>query len=222
MTFVGFSYTVWGIGYPIGAAVHSAGGQTQRKLTKMAETTETKRKSVCTKLFVSKDGSESRSATPSWSELRFSFANGNTHVVEREDHNADVRRCLEGFGISEKYGNSYAGAKGDADAAEEMFLSMQEQLKAGTWVERAEGVGPRPSLIADAIIAALMESNQKVDNARANAIREKVKDKAVREGALKDPVIKKHFELAKIKRAQERLDATTEKAKGQKVTAEGF
>ena len=189
--------------------------------TATTETASTK-KGVCTKVYIAADGTETRSATPSWDRLEFRFTNGNTHAVKRNDHNDEIRVCLEGFGVSEKYGNAYAGAKGDADAAEELFLSMQEQLKGGTWVERAEGLGPRPSLIADAIIAALKESKQKVDDARAAAIREKVKDKAVREGALGDPAIKAHFEAAKAKRAAEKADKAAADAKGVKVTAEGF
>ena len=189
--------------------------------TATTETASTK-KGVCTKVYIAEDGSETRSAIAGWERLEFRFTNGKTHAVNRRDHNDNISACLEGFGVSEKYGNAYAGAKGDADVAEELFLNMQEQLKGGTWVERAEGLGPRPSLIADAIIAALKESKQKVDDTRAAAIREKVKDKAVREGALKDPAIKMHFEAAKAKRAAEKADKAAADAKGAKVTAEGF
>ena len=180
------------------------------------------KKGVCQKVYISVDGAETRSASPTSDRLQFRFTNGNIHEVQIADHNQEIVSCLSWFGISEKYGNAYAGAKGDADAAEEMFLSMQEQLQAGTWVERSEGVGPRPSMIADAIIAALRSSKQKVDETRELQIREKVKDKAVREGALKDPAIKAEYEAAKAARAAERAKKAAEAAKGQKVEVSGF
>lgn len=172
--------------------------------------------SVCKKVYVNEAGEETRSATVESIGLQFRFANGNTHVVQTSDHPGDIMRCLEWFGISEKYGNAYAGSKGDADAAEELFLSMQEQLQSGTWVEKAEA-GPRPSLIADAIIAALNSAGQEVDEKRAASVREKVKDKSTREGALKDPVIKAEYEAIKAKRAAERAKAAAKLAKGKEV-----
>lgn len=172
--------------------------------------------SVCKKVYIDKDEVETRSATAGSVELQFRFANGNSHKVQLADHPAEIVTCLGWFGISEKYGNAYAGAKGDADAAEEAFLSMQEQLRGGTWVEKAE-VGPRPSLIADAIIAALNAAGQKVDEARAGTIREKVKDKPTRDGALKDPVIKAQYEAIKAARAAERAKAAAVLAKGAEI-----
>ena len=191
------------------------------------EATATKKKGVCQKVYVDADGTtETRSATPTSDQLQFRFANGDTHTVKQSDHNAEIKFCLEWFGISEKYGNAYAGAKGNAGDAAESFLSMQEQLKGGTWVERAEGLGPRPTLIADAIVAALIESKQEVDDDRKAAILAKVTDKdtgkAVREGALKDPAIKAQFEKAKAARAAERAAVAAKAAKGLVVTAEGF
>ena len=172
--------------------------------------------SVCKKTYFDKDGEGTRSATADSVELQFNFANGNAHTVKLDDHPDTIKTCLGWFGISEKYGNAYAGAKGDADTAEEAFLSMQEQLQGGTWVEKAE-VGPRPSLIADAIIAALNAAGQTVDDARAASIREKVKDKATRDGALKDPVIKAQYEAIKAARAAERAKAAAKAAKGAEI-----
>jgi len=176
--------------------------------------------SVCKKVYVNKDGEETRSATQYSTALQFRFANGITHVVNYGDHPVNIKTCLSWFGISEKYGNAYAGAKGDADAAEEAFRSMQEQLRGGTWVEKAEA-GPRPSLIADAIIAALNAAGQKVDEKREAAVREKVKDKATREGALNDPVIKAEYEAIKAKRAAERAKDAAALAKGKEIAVSG-
>lgn len=182
---------------------------------------ENKKSSVCKKVYVDANGEETRSVTPDTVELQFRFENGNTHKRKPSDYPKEIEHCLAFFGVSEKDGNAYAGSKGDPDVAEELFLSMDEQLMGGTWVEKAEA-GPRPSLIADAIIAALVSAGQKVDDTRATAIREKVKDKDTREGALKDPVIKAEYEAIKAKRAAERAKDAAKKAKGVEVTVAGF
>ena len=173
--------------------------------------------SVCKKVYIDDKGVETRSAQFDSKVLQFRFANGNTHEVELPDHPGEILTCLSWFGISEKYGNAYAGAKGDASVAEELFLSMQEQLRGGTWVEKAEA-GPRPSLIADAIIAALTATGQEVNASRAAEIREKVKDKATRDGALKDPVIRGQYEVIKAERATARANAALEAAKGKEIS----
>jgi len=177
--------------------------------------------SVCKKVYVDKDGNETRSATADAVALEFRFANGKTHVVNPDNYPKEIQRCLVFFGTSEKDGNAYAGAKGDPDDAEDKFLSMHEQLMTGIWVEKAEA-GPRPSLIADAIIAALEAAGQKVDTARAEKVREKVKDKDTREGALKDPVIKAEYESIKAKRAAVRAKEAATAAKGATVAVAGF
>ncbi len=188
----------------------------------MADEPTTKKSGVCKKVYVAKDGTETRSATPDAEKLEFRFTNGNVHAVTLADEPKSIDTCLRWFGRSEKYGNAYANAKGSADDAEEMFLSMREQLVAGTWVERAEGLGPRPSLIADAIIAALVNSGETVDDTRAGVIREKVKDKATRDGALKDPAIKAEYESAKATRAAERAKKAAADAKGKTIEVTGF
>ena len=183
-----------------------------------------KKKGVCSKVYVDGEGNETRSATPGAVALEFRFNNAEktVHRVTIKDHNAEIVTCLSWFGISEKYGNSYAGSKGDADDALEKFLSMQEQLVGGTWVEKADGVGPRPSLIGDAIIAALKAKGETVDDSRAASIREKVKDKTTREGALKDPAIKAEFEKAKAERAVARAKKAAEAAANVTIEVEGF
>ena len=180
-----------------------------------------KKETVCKKVYIAADGNETRSAQPDADRIEFRFGNGNTHVVKLAAHPVAIRTCLGWFGISEKYGNAYAGVGGDADDAETKFLSMQEQLMAGTWVEKADA-GPRPSLIADAIIAALVAVGEKVDEGRAATIREKVKDKSTREGALNDPVIKAQYEAIKSARAAERAKDAAKKAKGETMSVGGF
>ena len=180
------------------------------------------RKSVCKKVFVDETGEKTRSATENATGLEFHFSNGNTHTVAVNDHPENIVKCLTLFGISEKYGNAYAGAKGDSDVAEELFLSMQEQLTAGTWVSKADGVGPRPSMVADAIIAAILATGDEVDEDRKAAIVDKVKDKDIRKAALKDPSIAAEYDAIRAKKAAEKAEKSREAANESESVIEGF
>ena len=95
-------------------------------------------------------------------------------------------------------------------------------LKAGEWTERAEGVGPRPSIVADAIAAALVKQGETVDEARMAAIREKVKVKETREGALKNPLIKAMYEQMRLEKAKERVKEAMAAAKDAPKDLAGF
>jgi hypothetical protein len=182
----------------------------------MAEETTSTRGSVCKKVYVNADGTESRSATPDATELHFRFNDGDStvRVVKLGDFPADIETRLAWFGRSEKLGNFYAGAKGDANVALEDFDTGVELLLTGDWSERKEGMGPRPSLVADAIISALEKVGQPVNDDGATKIREMVKDKTTRDGALKDPVIKAEYEAMRAARAAEKAKAAAKAAKG--------
>jgi len=180
-----------------------------------------KKVSICKKVYIGPDGEESRSAKANAVELQFHFTNGNIHSVKLADHPADIVTCLGYFGISEKYGNSYAKSDGSADVAEEKFLAMQEQLTGGVWVTESEA-GDRPSMVCDAICAALETNGEKVDDARRASIREKIKDKDVLAGAKKDASVAAELERIKAERAVARAKEAKAKAKGQTIEVAGF
>ena len=71
-------------------------------------------------------------------------------------------------------------------------------------------------------LAAVENSGETVDDKRTLAIREKVKDKDIRDGALKDPAIKAEYEAAKAKRAAERAKVAAAAAKDQTIAVTGF
>lgn len=162
---------------------------------------KTKRASVAKKSY----GEDGQSAV-------FTFANGHTLAVNLSDIPATIQQRLVLHGLGQKIGDSYAGVKGIVDDAIENAEAIVEMLKAGEWTERAEGVGPRPSMVADAIADALRKQGEAVDETRMAAIREKVKDKATREGALKNPLIKAVYEQMRLVKAQERTDAALKAA----------
>lgn len=154
------------------------------------------------------------------SGVSFTFANGHALTVLLADIPAAIQARLVLHGLSQKVGDSYAGVKGIVDDAIENAESIVEMLKNGEWTERAEGVGPRPSMVADAIAEALRKNGETVDDARMASIREKVKDKATREGALKNPLIKAVYEQMRLVKAQERVEAAAKAAAG--ATPEGL
>ena len=180
---------------------------------------EVKRSAVCKKVFMLADGTESRSAHHNAIGLEFRFANDVTRTIMLDQFPDPIERRLAWFGRSEKFGNAYAGAKGDPDAALESFDTIVELLEGGEWTEARESMGPRPSLVADAIIQAITtQTGAAPDETQVLAIREAVKDKTTREGALKDPVIKAAHEAIKAQRAATRAQEAATAAVGATLT----
>ncbi len=184
-----------------------------------APTTDDKKKkkaSVCKKVFILADGSESSHADTNAVALEFRFTNGHTHTVREDDNPDDINGCFAWMGRSEKYGNGYAGAGGDANAAEELFEVLFERLAGGEWVKTREGGGIRPSMVADAVKAALVEQGETVDEVRYLTIKEKLKTADDRERALANKGIKAHYDRIRqeredariVKRADEATDLT--------------
>ena len=134
----------------------------------------------------------------------------------------NITTSLAWFGRSEKFGNFYAGVKGDADEAVTRFDAGMELLAGGEWVEKGEGVGTAPSLVVEAIVRALQAKGETVDEDRLAGIREKCKDKDVRAGAKKDPAILAHVKAIEAERAQARAEKAQADAEGQTMEATGF
>src|SRR5215471_7785826 len=120
----------------------------------------------CKKTYITNTGERGKSWTIDAVSLEFKFAGGGTYVRSPSDY-PEVLKGLAFFGISEKLGNSYAGAD-TAGEAEESFLSMDEQLKAGDWLAEREA-GERPSMVADAVIAAKRAAGHTFDEEATRA-----------------------------------------------------
>jgi flavin-binding protein dodecin len=147
------------------------------------------------------------------SSVTFTFSNGHSFTAAVSDFSDSIKARLLAHGISQKIGDSYASVKGIVDDAIENAEATYETLKNGEWSDRAEGVGPRPSMVADAIAQTLRDTGETVDEARMLSIREKVKVKETREGALKNPAIKAVYEQMRLEAAKARTQAAIEAAK---------
>ncbi|MFQ5741975.1 MAG: hypothetical protein ACE5HV_00120 [Acidobacteriota bacterium] len=197
------------------------------------ETETKKRSTVCTKVYITPDG-ESRTARPDAIALEFRFHDGPDGAIKTVRRYTlgsdpkDMELCQDWFGRSEKRGNWYAGSKGNAALAVEMYDNGAELLAAGEWSERKEGVGPTPTMVVEAIARALERAGEAVDDERRAAIKAKItsddkeEQKKLRANALANPAVNAEYEAIKAEKAQERADAAAEKAEGEGAALTGF
>jgi len=171
------------------------------------------RESIAKKVYVDAEGGESSHAGPNVVELRFDFSDGTQIGVTKSNVGATCQIASFWHGLAQKLGDTYAG-KTVAEAIEAVETVL-ERLAADDWVKAREGAGARPSLVVDAIIAALVAAGQVVDEARKAGIVEKTKDKADRDAALANPVIKAEYERIKAERAAARASKAAAAAEGQ-------
>ena len=101
-------------------------------------------------------------------------------------------------------------------------MTRRSGLSALAKSSNAGEAGPCPSLIADAIIAALEANGETVDDDRRASIREKIKNKDVLAGAKKDDAVKAQLERIKAERAVARAKDAAKKAKDKTIEVAGF
>jgi len=126
-----------------------------------------------------------------------------------------VRKQAICHGLVQKLGDAAAGESGVA--AYDAVMTVYERLVAGDWTKVREGVGPRPSIVAEAVCRVL-EKAGKVFNRAAKIIEYTGKDsKAKRDGALANAVVKAEFDAIQAERAMERADKSAALAVGASV-----
>ena len=139
------------------------------------------------------------------------FADGHTIEVVAPSLSDEIQANLLLHGLSQKLGDSYAGAADLAEAVEKCE-TIAERLAGGEWVKPREGAGPRPSLVVNAVVAALEAAGQEVDDARRETIKARVAGKEGRERALDNPVIRAEYERMRAESAAARAAAAAAKA----------
>lgn len=172
------------------------------------------RASISEFAYVTKNGESHKQVVPDAVGLVVTFGNGYSDSVALSDLSKDILRCASLQGLAIKLQRSFASAKGDVESAVESFLSVKENLLAGVWATKREGSGPRLSILAEAIEAALIAKGQTVDDARRASIVEKLSDEAKREEAMENPAVKAQYEVIRARRAQERAAAAMKNAEG--------
>lgn len=121
------------------------------------------------KVYIDKDGVESRHASADAIALLFRFANGHEITVKPSEFKPEIVICAALHGLSQKGGDSYAGVK-TVDEAIEKCEALFENLQEGTWINRAEGA-IRTTVLAEALHRAKGDKYATVELA-ATAIKE--------------------------------------------------
>lgn len=176
------------------------------------EAPKAKRTALCEKVYTN-GTDEFRHVKPDVTKLTFKFANGSAHALSLGQFPEAIQLCLAWHGLAQKCGDAYAGDKTVEDA-EQSFLSIVEQLEGGEFTSGREGVGPRPSMVVEAVVAALQAKGEVVDDARRASIAEKLKGADNRKAALANPVIAAQYERIKLAAQQARADEAAKKAEG--------
>lgn len=193
----------------------------------MAETTttttptKTPRKKFCTKVYVDKDGKDSRHANPGVDKLEFRFENGNTVPVDLKTIGKGCAKAAAWHGIAQKIGDSYNKAE-TADEAQETMEAMLERLVSDEWVRAGEGAGPKTGVLVQAIVNAKLAAGDECDEARVALIRAKVATKEGRDGAMANAVIHAEYKKLQAEAAAIRASKAVAAASASKDTLDGF
>ncbi len=191
----------------------------------MADETTKKptRKKFCTKVYVDKDGGESRHANPNVERLELRFTNGNTVTARLKEIGKGCAVASAWHGMAQKIGDSYNKAETPEDA-QESAETMLERLVGDEWVKPGEGAGPKTGVLVQAIVNAIAASEgpDTIDTDRLQAIRDKVSDKDGREGAMANAAILAEYKQLQAESAAKRAADAAKKAKGTTDTLEGF
>ncbi len=123
-----------------------------------------KQEPVCKKTYIDGDGNSyaTMPADPSAIvALSFGFLDdGEAFVYHPEDYSDNMRKAFEFFGASEALGNSYAGVKGDIDAARENLAARNQTILAGFWRSGGGGGGSKmDSILVEAVIATYADAD---------------------------------------------------------------
>lgn len=179
------------------------------------------KQSKCEKRYVTPSDTEGkRSWFDGATALEFRFANDVTEAVNPNDFSDDMKIAFMFFGVSEKLGNAYAGAK-DPDDAYEKFMALKEQIESGNWVSEREGAGPRISLVVKAIVAAKAKAGVETTEEEVAAKYQEL-SKEQRSTILEDKRINAEYQRIRAEQAAERAAKAAAAAGAEPTTGEGF
>lgn len=72
--------------------------------------------------------------------IEFAFKNGESRTIRLDEFSDTIRQNLLVYGLSQKFGDAYASAEGNADTAVALFDGMYEALSNGEWSDRASPI----------------------------------------------------------------------------------
>jgi len=142
--------------------------------------------------------------------VSFEFGDGVKVEVNADELPADIQRTLMLHGLSQKGGDSYAGAKGNYAEAQANLSSVIDSLKQGQWAGARDGEGkPRLGELSAAIARvkgiSLEDATAAVTAANESGDEGQAKIKTWRA----HPKIKAAIAAARAEKAQRELEAAT-------------
>ena len=156
-----------------------------------------------------------------FSGVDFTFSDGtvlSAILANIPDQGDTVHARFACHGLSQKVGDSYAGAAGNVADAIEWAGATIETLERGGWSEAREGGAvDRPTRVVKAVMRLLTELGKEFDEA---ALLEKYKAKEARDKAMARADVKAHYDAIAVEEAQERAAKSKAKA-AEEATAEG-
>lgn len=126
-----------------------------------------KKQSVCKKTYLDGEGNTfaTMPADPSAIvALSFGFLDdGEALVFDPHNYSENMQRAFMFFGASECLGNSYAGVKGDINAARENFEARDATIQGGFWTSRTGGGVKMDSILVEAVVATYADADREKD-----------------------------------------------------------
>jgi hypothetical protein len=151
-----------------------------------------------------------------YSGVDFTFADGTvlSAILANIPNEGDtVHARFACHGLSQKVGDSYAGAAGSVESAIEWAGATIETLEKGDWSEAREGGAvDRPSRVLKAVMRLLSELGKAFDEA---ALSEKYKAKEARDKAMARADVKAHYDAITVEEAQARAALSKAKAEAE-------
>ena len=176
------------------------------------------RKSIATKTLVDNANNDVKRATDAAGvRITFDGYTEGTVAVMLSDLPQEIVTALAVHGLSQKLGDSYAGAKKAAENgsdpavwAAEQAATVAENLAAGIFVAVREGDGEgRVSLLIQALEAVANANGQTLDIAATKAV---LRDDANRKAVRAIPAVAAELRRLEAERAQERAAAAATRA----------
>ena len=123
------------------------------------------RTSICSRLYIDKDGNEFKNMPADPSRIvgqTFNFTNGEKRQVSPVEFTDAIRHGAMLHGFNQAYGDAFAGAKGDADDAVALFDARDNTLRANSmWTSRTGGTGgaKMDSILVEAVVATYADAD---------------------------------------------------------------
>ncbi|KKN74561.1 hypothetical protein LCGC14_0389780 [marine sediment metagenome] len=194
------------------------------------------RKKFCSKVYVNKDGTESRHAGPDVVQLEFRYygidgkLNGEKTVFRLNEIGKGCARACAWHGGAQKIGDE--GNKATTwEEARESHETMIERLNGDEWVKPGEGAGPKTGVLILAIARACVKAgtwdadadgSPTENKERMEANRVKVSTKEGRDGAMANKDIEAEFKQLQLEASTKRAADAAAQAPGSKEGLEGF